>query len=542
MLRLLPADGWPTTSDWDIVTTKTGWEGSGKDPVSYLANQSYEYAFAAAAPVTGEYTVIATPKDNSTANTIVAKTSLSSLIPTLPLPTAVDFKLNSSQTGFDLKISSSAKGHNVYVSRQKTVGNPCTLISAYSFFGKPGLQTFSIPKSSVALEKNCPPPSLNAQDSYTFLLVSTEAPIETYVGRWNFAAPIGWSAVLGAASSNPGGNPDSIVASVAITAPNSNSLKINTPVQFLAVAKNASGTVLSGKTFSWSSSNPAIASVDNNGNVTAKRLGNVVISTSSEGKSASSASQSSYGLEITGGTLALGNSNWTSFVYKFKPANAATIGSTDTLNLNISGPAGWNTGTTEAAKLDGAFNAPFNFWDFVDVDAVPVSGTFTATTSYKGESFSANFSLNASSVLPKPTNIRGSGSTDAITANWNTVNGALSYYSGLCTADISWCLDYNLFTDATTVTFNDSGSYLPDQYIASVTATTAPMIVDNIFASDLDLSKQINFSFGISSTINIRTTGLVVTGGNSDISNTVDVAAIRRQLLKNPSERKFFAK
>jgi len=44
---------------------------------------------------------------------------------------------------------------------------------------------------------------------------------------------------------------------------------------YTAVAKNSRGDVISGRTFQWSSSNSAIASVDNSGNVTAHAVGTV---------------------------------------------------------------------------------------------------------------------------------------------------------------------------------------------------------------------------------------------------------------------------
>ena len=97
-------------------------------------------------------------------------------------------------------------------------------------------------------------------------------------------------------------SPPPVLSSVTVTAPSSNTLKINEAVQFSAVAKDDSNAVMTGKTFTWVSSDPNVASVDADGKVTAKRFGTVKITASIEGKSGESATQTTYGLEAIGGT------------------------------------------------------------------------------------------------------------------------------------------------------------------------------------------------------------------------------------------------
>ncbi len=70
------------------------------------------------------------------------------------------------------------------------------------------------------------------------------------------------------------------VASVAVTPGNQTLRRTNTR-QFTAVLKNASGTVITGRTVTWASSNSSTASVDQNGNVVALAAGGAVISASS---------------------------------------------------------------------------------------------------------------------------------------------------------------------------------------------------------------------------------------------------------------------
>ncbi len=57
--------------------------------------------------------------------------------------------------------------------------------------------------------------------------------------------------------------------------------------QFTAVAKDASGNVISGVTFTWNSNNPSVATVNNNGLATAVAAGTATITATASGKSGS---------------------------------------------------------------------------------------------------------------------------------------------------------------------------------------------------------------------------------------------------------------
>jgi uncharacterized protein YjdB len=52
------------------------------------------------------------------------------------------------------------------------------------------------------------------------------------------------------------------------------------------VLRNANGTILTGRTVSWSSSENSIASVATSGSITAKKAGTTTITATSEGKRA----------------------------------------------------------------------------------------------------------------------------------------------------------------------------------------------------------------------------------------------------------------
>jgi hypothetical protein len=82
-------------------------------------------------------------------------------------------------------------------------------------------------------------------------------------------------------------DPATVVATVAVS-PGSASLVVGATQQLTATASNANGVALSGKTFTWSSSNTSVATVNGSGLVTARGRGTVAISATSEGKSGAS--------------------------------------------------------------------------------------------------------------------------------------------------------------------------------------------------------------------------------------------------------------
>jgi uncharacterized protein YjdB len=78
------------------------------------------------------------------------------------------------------------------------------------------------------------------------------------------------------------------VASVTVS-PSSASLTVGQTTQLTATARDANNNVLTGRSVTWSSSNPSIASVNSSGLVTANGPGSATIVASSEGKAGSAA-------------------------------------------------------------------------------------------------------------------------------------------------------------------------------------------------------------------------------------------------------------
>lgn len=79
-----------------------------------------------------------------------------------------------------------------------------------------------------------------------------------------------------------------VPASVTV-APSTFTLRIGQAKVFVPTAKNSSGVAISGRTFTWSSSNSSIASVDQSGNVTALTPGNVSVTANADGVTGSAA-------------------------------------------------------------------------------------------------------------------------------------------------------------------------------------------------------------------------------------------------------------
>ncbi len=81
--------------------------------------------------------------------------------------------------------------------------------------------------------------------------------------------------------------PPAPVATVAVS-PTAAGVQVGGTTQLVATTRDASGNVLTGRTITWGSSNPSVASVSNAGLVTGAAVGQATISATSEGQSGNS--------------------------------------------------------------------------------------------------------------------------------------------------------------------------------------------------------------------------------------------------------------
>lgn len=124
------------------------------------------------------------------------------------------------------------------------------------------------------------------------------------------------------------GGPGGSVASIEVSPPTALLTALGASQQFTAVARNAKGVVMPGVTFSWSSANPGVASVDANGRATADAQGVTSITASAGGLTASArliVAQvvSSVTVAPSSVTLAVGDS--TAFTAVAKDANGHPV-------------------------------------------------------------------------------------------------------------------------------------------------------------------------------------------------------------------------
>jgi uncharacterized protein YjdB len=137
------------------------------------------------------------------------------------------------------------------------------------------------------------------------------------------------------------------VASLTVT-PSAPQLAVGDEQQFEATPKAADGAVLTGRSITWSSSSPAVATVNSRGLVTAVAQGNATITAQSEGKSANA----SVRVELR-----------TVSTVEVTPATATvTVGTSSALTAVLRGDNGsvltgraisWRSGSEAVATVDG---------------------------------------------------------------------------------------------------------------------------------------------------------------------------------------------
>ncbi|WP_161883457.1 Ig-like domain-containing protein [Deinococcus alpinitundrae] len=206
--------------------------------------------------------------------------------------------------------------------------------------------------------------------------------------------PILGLSLLLAACNTP--TPPPTTASISIDGPAT--LKIGEDKTLTASAKSNSGTVLSGHTFTWTSSAPNVVAVDASGKLTVKRLSaSPVTLTATDGGKSGTLSVTTYGLELTMGTINYlpGTTDariGTAALVKFRgPGNS--IGGTNAVQLT--GPADVNVFNLEIGPLTTNEYYSFNYAGSIK----PVSGSYSATATIDGITYTSSNILNSASVL-----------------------------------------------------------------------------------------------------------------------------------------------
>ena len=121
--------------------------------------------------------------------------------------------------------------------------------------------------------------TINYQSSNTSVATVT-------VGGEVIGVSVGQAVISAVANNKSAEVPVTVIPEIAgsvTVAPAAITLRVTNTRQFLAVARNSQGNIITGTTFRWSSSNSSIATIDQNGMLTALTTGNVVIAADADG-------------------------------------------------------------------------------------------------------------------------------------------------------------------------------------------------------------------------------------------------------------------
>jgi Bacterial Ig-like domain (group 2) len=294
------------------------------------------------------------------------------------------------------------------------------------------------------------------------------------------------AALLAAAlTACPMTTPAPTTSSVILAGPSAPALKIGATATFAASAKDSSGTVLT-RSFTWASSDPSIASVDANGIVTAKRLGDVKITASTDGKSGE-ARLKTYGLEAVGGTYTpntgtLGTA--LSFKVRGPDGNLPGVGTPFT----ITGPSTWRPGKPPVQlKYYDAGSWGLNWWGLYQ--STPISGIYQASITVGTETLTASFQIDASKTVSVASSFTVSvASAAGATVTWTKPAGAYNFAVAIedSTAGLSLAEQRPKGDTATFggLSLNAAHTNLMEVFLSSVDVSGD----DPVFPAQLDLS------------------------------------------------------
>lgn len=281
-------------------------------------------------------------------------------------------------------------------------------------------------------------------------------------------------------------SPPPIILSMTVTGPSAPALKIGTTATFTATAKDASGNTLTGKTFTWASSDPSVASVDASGIVSAKRLGDAKISASADAKSGE-ANLNTYGLEAVGGTYTAGDGTLgTAMSFKVRgPDGNLPAANTP---FTVTGPNGWRPGKPSVQlNFYDSGTWGINWWGLYK--SKPSTGTYQVSITTGNETLTAAFQVDASKTVPVASSFALSGvSATGASVTWAKPAGAFNFTVEIenfdtddTIADLRSTADSASFSG---LSLNSSATYYMEVFLSSVDVSQN----NPVFPAQLDLS------------------------------------------------------
>jgi hypothetical protein len=215
-------------------------------------------------------------------------------------------------------------------------------------------------------------------------------------------------------------------SSITVTGPASNALKVHEATAFTAIAKDSSGNAITGKTLAWTSSDEKIASVDSSGKVTAKRFGTVTIKAKADDVTGSSTEQTTYGLEVTGGTMnraAINGVTSVVLMIRLRPVSGEVIPANAPFTVSVTGPSAWNAGAP--VQSSWKYTEGFTTWAEPAPGAAP-SGEYQASTTLNGKVYGSSFAIDGAQIQAPTTTITQTSAT-GVAASWTAAPGAGLY-------------------------------------------------------------------------------------------------------------------
>ncbi|HEX2862945.1 MAG TPA: Ig-like domain-containing protein [Deinococcales bacterium] len=302
---------------------------------------------------------------------------------------------------------------------------------------------------------------------------------------WRKSAWLPVALAVGLSACSGGGAPQ--VAKVVLTAPSDLNVKIDAPVAFGAAAQDSGGQPVAGQVITWASTDPAVATVEQTGEVTARHLGTFKVTATASNVTATSDTYTTYGLDVSAGTIVFAGNPQAESFFVFSLRDAVGTFPTTAQVVSVTGPGTWNGSaplTVNAPSLDkyaGGFNIP------------AASGVYTARATVDGVDYSNTFSVDPGITLPPPTGLASSGLTSSqVTVSWTAVSGA-NHYDVLLFPQAGGALIKAVSTASTSATLSGLSLASGTSYTAYVRAVSAGLdfplpLPDRTTASRADLT------------------------------------------------------
>jgi uncharacterized protein YjdB len=278
------------------------------------------------------------------------------------------------------------------------------------------------------------------------------------------------------------------------------SLTLGATTTASAVLRDERGATLTGRSVAWSSSTPAVATVDNSGAITTLAVGTTVITASSEGKSAT-ATLTVIPVPVATVTVALAATpvvvgGTTTATAVLRGANGATLSgravvwSSSVPSVATVSAAGEvtavATGTTVVTATSEGQSGSATLTVIVPpVATVTVAGAatlapgavsgFTATLRDASGAALSNRAVTWTSSDPNVAAVSASGTVTAITPGTTTITASSEGKSGSAALAVRYNIATVVFTGATRVKVSDSYPYTITARLADGTVVSRPV-------------------------------------------------------------------